>query len=327
MTGVQRYSYDLVDALSRSGLEFQCGEPKRVGAGSSTLWEQLYLPRVAKDYDTLFCPANMGPLLLDSRVRLVVTLHCLRFRFHPENYSTLFVQWYRLMIPRILERADAVLTVSQATESEINRVYPQSLGKTHVVYPGVSSVFTSSVTRGDPQCPASPYFVYVGNNQPAKNVRAAIEAIGQLKGDAHLVLLGVSPDEFNSMNTNTTFDRIHALGHIQSAERVASIYRNAIALLSPSVYESFDLPTIEAMASGCPVIASDIPVHHEICGDAAWYVPSDRPDLWANSMKKIIDKPALANELKAKGRARAEIYSWSTAAQQVTSILKGPMQP
>jgi len=276
---------------------------------------------MAGSYDTLFCPANMAPLMLPRRVRLVLTVHCLRFSFHPENYSQAFVRWYRFMIPRLIRRADTILTVSNAASAEIQRVYPQAKGKIQVVYPGVSSAFGIEGVRGDAEIGAGRYWVFVGNSAPAKNLVTVLRAIS-LSDRAHrVVLLGVDQRGLDALSVEYPRERVIAMGHINEVGRVAAIFRGASGLLAPSVYESFDLPVIEAMACGCPVIASDIEVHREIGGGAQLLVNAQDPSCWQEAMDGLDDDEEEATRLRNEGLDRAADFRWEIAAEQVGKIL------
>ncbi len=324
VTGVQRYARELTDAMTKAGLDFDQAIPEPGPIWRSTLWEQRTLPRIARRYEVLFCPANMAPFALHTDVRLAVTIHCLRFFFHPENYPRSFVNWYRFAIPRIIARADSILTVSQVAADEIGRIYPHAIGKLEVVYPGVSGVFAPQGVRGDHRIPTGAYWVFVGNAAPAKNLRVVLEAMRHAKQSHRLVLLGVDRDQLDSISVSYPSARVIPLGHINDADHVAAILRGAVGLLSPSLYESFDLPIIEAMACGCPVIASDIPVHREIGRNGPIYVAPDQGEQWGEAMDRLVDDAVISKVLRAQGLARASDFGWEKAAMRVMDIINSP---
>jgi glycosyltransferase involved in cell wall biosynthesis len=322
MTGVQRYAQELVGALSKSELAFDCATPIQGPMWKSVIWEQHNLIRKSAGYTTLFCPANMAPVLLPQNIRLVLTIHCLRFHFHPENYSKAFVAWYKFMIPKLIARADTILTVSHTVQEEIHDVYPQSVGKVKVVYPGVSSAFGVDGDSGDNSVSLGPYWVYVGNSAPAKNLRVLLEALKLANHQHRICLLGICQDQFDSMNEPQLADQVIPLGHINDTDRVAAILRGAIGLLSPSMYESFDLPTLEAMACGCPVIASDTMTHREIGQDAPLFVPACDAKQWAQMLDRLLDEPLIGQSQSELGLNRASEFSWKLAADQVSHIIQ-----
>lgn len=320
-TGVQRYACDLTQSLEALGVGFDDARPDSGSAWRMTLWEQRVLPGIARSYDVLLCPANAAPWRVHRDVRVVLTVHCLRFHFHPESYSRSFVKWYRYMIPRAIERADCVLTVSQTTARQIESVYPQAAGKVSAVYPGISGVFGTQGSEGDRAVPDGAYWVFVGNAGEAKNLRVVLEAMNLSDQSHRVVLMGVDRAGLDSIGVSYDPDRVIALGHVNDSDRVASIYRGAIGLLAPSVYESFDLPSVEAMACGGAVIASDIPVHREVLGEAAVFVDAEDGSAWGEAMDRVAGDRAMREGMIERGVERARAFCWKKSGERIAGIL------
>lgn len=319
-TGVQRYAEGLIGAMESSGLDTTLAIPPSPNRWRAMLWEQRTLPKIASGYDALLCPANMAPGQLDPAVRLLVTIHCLRFRFHPESYSPAFVRWYEHMIPRIIERADTILTVSRAQQAEIESQYPASIGKIEQLAPGVDPVFRPGYAP-DSTTPAGPYLLFLGSAAPAKNLAMLLRAYAISQDLPPLVLAGVTPREARIICPEGAAERVFAIGHIEDPRRVAALLANAQCLLAPSRYESFGLPCLEAMACGTPVIASDIPAHREVCGNAAQLLPSDVPELWARHIHDLLSDPQLQAERARQGLARSRVYSWSKTVKSLERVV------
>ena len=105
-------------------------------------------------------------------------------------------------------------------------------------------------------------------------------------------------------------------------EELTDLYKNALALIFPSLMEGFGLPGIEAMANGCPVICSDIPVFHEIYGEAAIYFnPNEGADI-SEKLQMVIENPQEFQSLKLKGLKQAKKYSWQKLARQTLDVYK-----
>lgn len=320
-TGVQRYASGLTAALRDSGTVLETASPRPGPPWKTTLWEQRTLPRLARSYDLLLCPANAGPYRLDPETRLVLTLHCLRFRTHPENYTRSFVRWYEHLIPRLVRRADAILTVSRTAADEIAEAFPLARGKLHAVAPGIDSAFSPHHGR-DPLVGEEPYCVFVGNAAPAKNLRTLLRALERTRSPMRLVLLGVDQSQCRLICPDSISHRVLALGHVNDSARVASVMAHASALLAPSLYESFDLPTVEAMACACPVIASDLAVHREVCADAARFILPTDPDAWARAIDRL-DDPCESRPYIERGLSRSARFLWARAASEVSGIVEG----
>ena len=148
----------------------------------------------------------------------------------------------------------------------------------------------------------------LGRDVPNKNLETVRKAFAQFKstrgvGDPY-ELLEIGPS------------------HYLSAEDIAALLNVATALLASSLYEGFDVPTLEAMSCGTPVIASDIPVHREVCADAAMYVDAKDVGAWAHAMQELARNPQMREEMKRKGIERAKVYSWDTTAATILQAIR-----
>lgn len=320
-TGVHRYASGLVGAMKHAGLTFELSAPPTTNRWRATLWEQRTLPVIARGFETLLCPANMAPLNLDDSVRLMLTVHCLRFRFHPENYAPSFNRWYNFAIPRLIERADTIFTVSQSQMAEIEQVYPETIGKIAVMPPGVDPSFRPEHSR-DSEAPTEPYVVYIGSAAPAKNLRTLLNAFDRMKEPPKLVLIGVDRAQADLICPATLHGRIVPLGHIGNPDRIASLLTHALAMLSPSLYESFGLPCLEAMACGCPVVASDLAAHREVCQGAAVYVEAEDSAGWAEKIAGVVNDPQLRSRMSKDGLRRSRAFDWSKSVSTLINALQ-----
>ncbi|MCS7182773.1 MAG: glycosyltransferase family 4 protein [Thermoanaerobaculum sp.] len=268
--------------------------------------------------------------------KMVVTVHDLihvlfpQFLPHPAGYF-----YATTMIRRALSRASRVIAVSQTTAQDLVRLFGAVSHKVTVIPNGVEAAFFS------PQDPQEeerqrrqlgldqPYFLFVGNHKPHKNVETVLKAYQLLVHHRSgavpsLALAG------GFAATGPLAVRIAALG---LAERVRilgflprwqllAVYRGALAFLYPSLYEGFGLPVLEAAACGVPIMASDIPAVREVLGDAVLKVnPKDVVEQ-AQAMARLAEDGQLRSQLASAARQRAAAFRWEQTAQATLAVYR-----
>jgi glycosyltransferase involved in cell wall biosynthesis len=212
--------------------------------------------------------------------------------------------YYSVMMRRALRKSAAVLTVSEAAKTAIVEAFPCEPSKIAVTPNGIDAIFFAP-GPADPRTS----FLYVGNDKPHKNVGALIDAFRAVDG-ARLVLAGAEFERYRGV------PGVVAEGFV-TIERLAELYRGALALVLPSLEEGFGLPVAEAMACGTPVIASDIPALREVAGDAALLT-----DDYAGAMRRVLGDAALREALAQRGRARAARFTWRRCAELTREVYR-----
>lgn len=159
-----------------------------------------------------------------------------------------------------------------------------------------------------------PYLLYVGNAHPHKNVENLIKAAEIIK--IKLVLVG-SDDFFYPRLPKSKY--VEVVGSVPNSQ-IADWFRHAAALVTASKMEGFGIPPLEAMSVGCPAIVSDIPVFHEVYGDAAVYFDQNDPQNIAEVIKKTISNKKLLSEMIKKGYSQAAKYSWQKMVKETYKI-------
>lgn len=169
-----------------------------------------------------------------------------------------------------------------------------------------------------------PYLLYVGNRKPHKNLPRLLKAYSSLKiGEEVRMMVSGGPDEatINMMTSLGIEDRVVFAGLIPD-KALPSYYRGALALVFPSLYEGFGLPSLEAMACGCPVVVSNTSSLPEVCGDAAFYVnPTDVQSI-VNGVREVLQNKRLRETLIENGLKRAKLFTWDHVAQKILNVLE-----
>lgn len=242
--------------------------------------------------DVFHAPHYVVPF---TRVPVVVTIHDL-IHLHQPMRNPIARAYARTMLRRATRKAKRVLTVSETVRHQIR----EELGCDAIVTPnGIDAIFSTGVRAAA----GRPYFLFVGNDKPHKNVDAAVDAIARVP-DATLVLVGSAFTRFRGR------ERVDVRGFVD-ATTLLDLYRGAIALVMPSREEGFGLPAAEAMACGTAVITSNAPALVEITGDAALHV--DDASL-ADAMLRVMRDENLRATLASRGIARAKTFTWTRCA-------------
>ncbi len=348
VTGVQRYAREVVQAIdatlaARPDLKVTVISPRlaqppprwkniilrQAGHLQGHAWEQLELPWLSRGR-LLFCPGNTAPIasLLSSQ-RVIVTVHDLSYRYFPSAYSRAFRLWYRIIIPLALGRAAAIITVSESERIAISRHYPAALPRLHAIQNGGLPVgFDPSAGNG--MNAGHGYVLYVGSLSKRKNFPGMLEVACRLarKRGFNFVFIGGSAGGIseNSMSVpNDVRSHLTFAGQIDDTAALIQFYRHAACFLFPSYYEASPLPPIEAMACGCPVIASDIPSLRERCGGAAIYCNPTDIDAIAAAVERVMDDPNIRSTLQTLGRQHAAKYTWERCAAETLDIICGAL--
>jgi glycosyltransferase involved in cell wall biosynthesis len=249
--------------------------------------EQWLLRKIPREHTLLTCHYT-APLLF--RGRLVATVLDLAHLDLPDCFPGVARRFLvRCWIGRVLRRAALVLTISGFSRARIAAVFGEGLArKCRVVYAPAKRL--PDPEPGYAPVPG-PFVLHVGNRKPHKNLAVLVEgfaAFFRRNPGSTLVLAG----EGASYASHAAACGIPAAHFVELSgvgdARLAALYRQAACLCLPSRYEGFGLPPLEALACGTPVVLSDIPVLHEIAGDAALYFPPDDPQALAATLERAI---------------------------------------
>lgn len=363
VTGVQRYGRELIKAwdellaageIDSSGVEFQVLAPRgliaapnlryiplrQVGRLRGHLWEQLELPFHARG-GLLFSSGNASPLLspfLSQRV--VVTIHDLGYHTHPEAYTAGFRMAYGVLVPAALRRADAIITDSEAEKNNIINYFPEVRDRIRAIHlGGPDAELVARTLMNDRSSDSNPatcakaadnFALWVGTLTRRKNPQGAIDAVALVNKtlELPLVMVGASYRGFNDAGLTLTRDggaTVRFTDRVETFAELAHLYRSAVCLLFPSFHEGFGLPALEAMAHGCPVVASDIPTLREVCGNGALYCDPHDPRDIAEKLRMVAQDPQLRERLRLLGLARVKEFSWKRCARETFAILSAAL--
>ncbi len=314
-TGVEHYAESIYGQLQR---HFELLKPISTQHYLQQVWEHTILPLKGRKSDLLFCPANIAPLYLPANTRLVLTLHDVAFKRFPQSFSPMFRIYYSLLVPKNIDRADRIITISEASKKEIIRFYPEAEEKLTVIPLGIHEKY-----RVLPKIQKRKQILYVGSINERKNVTGVIEAFERLPEAQHytLVIVGNFFGNFSlSEKSEKVLERAAANKNIVfkkglDDEALIREYNEASCFVFPSFYEGFGLPPLEAMACGTPVITSNVSSMPEVCGDAAIYCDPYNVDDIAEKIRIVLQNRLLQAQMREKGLTRAAGFSWEKSAK------------
>jgi glycosyltransferase involved in cell wall biosynthesis len=268
---------------------------------------------------------------LGYRGPLVVTIHDLFHLASAEMRSNHLKRAYAsLMFAAVRRRARKIICVSRFTAGEFQRLVGAKADQLEVIHNGIDSSWLEPISEVRPQ--KTPYFLFVGNLKPNKNVQGLIRAFAQIveRLPHDLVIVGqrsgfITSDSGAEQLARAVGSRVKFTGFVE-LEELRQWYRHAAALVFPSFYEGFGLPPLEAMAVRCPVIASNAASLPEVCGDAALYCdPSDIATI-AQAMLRIASEHDLRERLIAAGQQKVTEYSWTDSAARTAAVLQRALE-
>lgn len=314
VAGVNRYITNLVRELEATGAVMLhryslSGRGRMTSVVRDAAWYPIALPhRANRDaVDLLHCPTQRAPAR--CAVPLLLTIHDLATLRLPATFNRWTRTYTRTLVARVIRNATHLIAVSEFTASELMSLLGVPSAKITVIPNGVDASFGSNV---DPA--SGDYVLAVATIEPRKNLSRLAEAYALLDPrPAELRLVGARG--WGNVRLDT---RLTQLGVVSDFD-LARLYRGARCFAYVPLYEGFGLPVLEAMASGTPVVASDIAPLREVAGTAAVYVDPLDPEAIARGLREADER---RDELVEAGRQRAAAFSWRQTATATLEVYR-----
>jgi glycosyltransferase involved in cell wall biosynthesis len=332
-TGVARYAREVtlaLDALISEGhplgsdLEIDLviprplSEPLRLDAISIRIVPELNRPRLPQFWVQAQLPwhvpagllsfCNLAPVALR---RQIVCIHDIHTILMPSSYGRGFRWAHRLVLPILGRRAARITTVSKRSRDTLVDFGIAPEEKISVTYNGSDHAVRWDANRSSLDVTSDrPYVLCLGQEQKYKNIELLLTLAPLLdRLGIDLWMAGRVQQSTIERYASPSPRNLRLLGRISDHD-LKKAFAGALCFLFPSRMEGFGLPAIEAMAAGCPVIASTSPCIPEVCGDAALYARPDDTAAWVERIQKIRGDLGLRLRLIETGHRRANSYSW-----------------
>ncbi|MBU4098808.1 glycosyltransferase family 4 protein [Patescibacteria group bacterium] len=311
-----------------------------------SIGEQFKFPQIInrENLDLMHFPYFSVPVFYHKP--FVVTIHDLILHHFATGEATtrsrlvyyLKLLGYKFIIKTSARNAKKIITVSKATKVEVIKHLHVPEEKITVIYEGAFSppqpplirggVQTSPPEKGELEGVLLDYLLHVGNLYPHKNMDLLLKTFMKIKDGENLpvqLIIAGKEDYFyykfqKKVKELGLQNQILFMGEI-SDSKLQYLYQNALALISTSLMEGFDLPTIEAMNNNCLVLASDIPVHREICENIAIYFDPEKEEDLISKIKEVCSNGKEKYKEKIEnGKSRASKFNWQQMAKETMKV-------
>ncbi len=305
-------------------------------------WEQIALNKavIQEKCDILHCTSNTAPIR--CKIPLVLTLHDiiymestnLQLIFGGGTAYQRFGNLYRkYVVPRVLKRSDAIITVSEFERGQIASFFGLNQDKLFAVYNGVSEYFKVIDDQAELSRVKEKYslpdkfFFFLGNTVPKKNTPGTLEAYSKYRKqtglDIPLVMLDYAKEDLRKIAQDIGDpelpNHIHLTGYVVNTD-LPAIYNLADLFLYPSFRESFGIPILEAQRCGVPVITANTSSMPEVSGDGSYLVDPHSTDQICQAMVELTGKDELRKDYVKRGLANSAKFSWRSMAERVLEL-------
>jgi len=332
-TGVELYCRQIIQGLLAKSADLILYTPRQLSVLAAKnqkilnwpfkkLWSQtrLALELLMHPPHIFFSPGYVIPFLflLNSQTKKIVTIHDVAFIHLPRSYSFLQRWFLKLTTRQAVKYAHRIIVPTQATKNDLVKYFNCSGKKIVVTY------FGQQLTGNQQSVNRQKQLLYIGRIENKKNISNLITAFKlfhQQYPDYKLILAGKPGVGFKTIKlliSRYTFIDYH--GYVSPTEK-DYLLRTAKALVLLSKYEGFGFPLLEAFNYQLPVLASDIPVLHEIGQTACLFVRYDNILEIAKKIESIIINKELRQQLIQSGQQRLQFFSWSRCIDQTWQTL------
>ena len=271
--------------------------------------------------------------------RFVITVHDLNFLYHPQFLTSDSRRYYAGQIGWAVEKASLIAADSEHTRQDLIERLNVPPAKVHTIPLAANPLYQEDLpetavadTLAHFNLPRG-FVLFVGTLEPRKNLimlLRAYHAARQAPGlDLPLVLVGRAGWLYEEVfATIAQLELTGSVVHLTAVadRQLAALYRAAAVLVQPSHYEGFGLPPLEAMHSGCPVIASHRASLPEVVGSGGLLLDPDDQDSWSEAIVRVVNESELRAEMVAAGRAQATQFSWSKTAAMTLALYREALQ-
>ena len=308
-------------------------EERMVKAPNKLLWDQVAIPLASRKakVDVLFHTKFTVPFL--TKCKTVMVLHGASWFVHPELYENkLDLTYIKMAMPLYCRRSNFLIANSNLTKNDFINILHVPPEKIKTIYIGVNPIFRSihdqevlNEVKKRYNLPDR-FILTVGRYDPRKNFPTIFRAFTKCRDAGALKLVAVGKDSWKykqdcRIGKSGFEDDVIFSGYVE-LDDLPAFYNLAEAFIFPSVYEEFGIPLIEAMACGCPIVASNTGAIPEITGYAATLADPYDADKMAQGINQLMQDAEFRQTLIEKGLRHVKKYSWENVAKETLDVLE-----
>ncbi len=271
------------------------------------------------------------------RIPVVLTVHDLIYKLFPEYHKRLNYWYLNIAMPVFVKRAEHIIAVSESTKADVVQHYQVNPSKITVIYEAAAPHFVPqsaekiAAVRESYALPKQ-YIVTVGTIEPRKNLARLVETLRRLRAqwpDLHLVVVGSDgwlTDYFYQAVERTGMQAYIIQPGFIPDDDLPAVIAGAQCAVTPSLYEGFGLPVLEAMAVGVPVACSNTGSLSEVAGEAANLFDPTRTDAIVEAVAAVLSDKGRAAAMRQAGLAQASRFSWERTATETWQVYQFVLQ-
>jgi glycosyltransferase involved in cell wall biosynthesis len=330
---IDRRSDDELDRVVRSlGIE----KDRRfhmivLGTGNKFIWNGWSAARYCrKNKIDIYHTQYIIPFFMPRSTKIVTHVHDISFHVYKDLITKTDAFFLNILIPFALKRCTGIIAVSQFTKNEIIKYYNTPHNKITVIHNAASDIQCgderNDMVREKYQLPQK-YILVLGTMQPRKNIPCVISAFARIADKiphTSLVLVGKRAHNFDEridhmiMQDSAIKNRIFFTGFVDEKDKCV-VYKMADLFVTPSFYEGFGMPIVEALSMGTSVVASDIPPHKEVGGECVRYFDPHSIDQCAEVLYDVLVSGNMRKNVTLSDEYKMQ-FSWKRSAQKLLTL-------
>lgn len=279
--------------------------------------------------ELFWSPRHHLPFFLPQKTKKILSIHDIVWKRCPETMTKFGLLQEQLMMPRSIKSATEIISVSKSTTKDLCDEFQIEPHRCKLIPPAVNANFHVQQPVSDTMEGDTPYFLFVGTNEPRKNLVGLFQAYSSLTDETKMRsgIVIVGNDGWNSKSVKELIELFnlskHVIFHSDIDENeLIKLYDKALFLALPSLYEGFGIPILEALTRGKPVLTSNNSSMPEVASSCGHYINPYSVASIKEGLEKMINDVSYRNNLSSSAKRIAANYSWDNSAKTLLEVIE-----